>query len=145
MELGSSRTHLEIVVTELEPSTPQSRGGDVLLSVRVRHGEFAGATEAWILREAWDAFIAEIRALEARRRGEARLQSISPGELRLRVFALDRAGHMAVEGEVGTLHHGREASLRFAPIAFDPSLLPPLLAELTAAVRALNPNVESDR
>ena len=145
MELGNDRAHLEIAVREVEPPTPHSRGGDVLLTVRVRYGDFAGATEAWILREAWDTFIVALRALDERRQGEAPLQSISPGELRLRAFAVDRAGHMAVEGEIGTLHYMREASLRFGRIEFDPSLLPLLVRELTTAVTALNPNDGSQR
>jgi len=138
MRLGDSPAHLESLVTEVEPPTPHSRGGDVLLSVRVHYHDFAGATETWILRDVWDAFINALRALDERRQGEARVQSISPGELRLRFFALDRAGHMAVEGEVGTLHHMREASLRFGPIEFDPSGLPALVEELAAAVRRLS-------
>jgi hypothetical protein len=114
----------------VEAPTPQSTGGDVRLSVRVQYGEFAGVTDAWVLLEVWDAFLADLRSFERRRQGEARVRSISPGELTLRFVATDRAGHLAVEGEVGTLTVGREAQLRFGPIAFDPSLLPQLVSEL---------------
>ena len=130
MMLGEGSRRLEIAITEVEAPTPQSTGGDVRLLVRVAHGDFAGATDTWVLLEVWDRFLDELRTLERRRQGEARVRSISPGELALRVFATDRAGHLAVEGEVGTLKPGREALLRFAPIAFDPSLLPRLVAEL---------------
>jgi hypothetical protein len=142
MLLGNGTSQLEICVTEIEPPTPQSRGGDVRVVVRVRFGDFAGATDAWILRETWDAFAADLRALEQRRHGEAVLLSISPGELRLRFFGRDRAGHMAVDGEVGTRAHGREALLRFDPIEFDPSQLPALASELAAAVRSLSAAVD---
>jgi hypothetical protein len=145
MLLGDSTTHLDIVVTEVEPPTPHSRGGDVLLSARVRYRDFGGATETWVLREAWDAFIGDLRTLDERRQGEARLESISPGELRLRFFALDRAGHVAVEGEIGTLHHMREAFLRFGPVAFDPPLLPSLVRELAAAVVKASAKSEFER
>jgi hypothetical protein len=115
----------------VEAPTPQSTGGDVRLTVRVQYGDFAGAADAWVLLEVWDAFLADLRSFERRRHGEARVRSLSPGELVLRIFATDRAGHLAVEGEVGTLSIGREALLRFGPIAFDPSLLPQLIAELS--------------
>jgi len=139
--LGEGTSQLELRVRELEPPTPQSLGGDVRLAVRVRFGDFAGAADAWILRDAWDAFLADLRTLDERRRGEALLQGISPGELRLRFFARDRAGHLAVEGEVGTRAHGREALLRFDPIEIDPSSLPALARELTSAVTALDREV----
>ena len=133
MILGEGTSQFEIVVAEVEAPTPQSSGGDVRVDIRVRFGDFSGVADAWILREVWHGFIESLRTLERRRQGEAAVRSISPGELSLRVFSLDRAGHMAVEGEVGTLHYQREASLRFAPIAFDQSRLPELVNELTTA------------
>src|SRR5687767_6543019 len=99
MVLGEGRTWLEIAISEVEAPTPQSTGGDMRLTVRVHYGDFAGVADAWVLLEVWDAFLADLRALERHRRGEARVRSISPGELVLRVFASDRAGHLAVEGE----------------------------------------------
>ena len=131
MILGDQDAALEITVAEVEPPTPHSTGGDVTVVVRVRYDDFAGAIDAWILRDMWSDFLDALRTLEARRQGEACLRSISPGELDIRIFATDRAGHMAVQGEIGTLHVGREASLRFGRIPFDPSLLPHLLSELS--------------
>ena len=131
MILGDNSHHVEISIAEVEAPTPQSTGGDVRLTVRVRYGDFAGVADAWILLEVWDAFLDSLRALEKSRRGEARLRGISPGELALRVFATDRAGHLAIEGEVSRLSPGREAFLRFARIPFDPSLLPRLLSDLS--------------
>lgn len=128
--LGDGDKRLEISITEVEAPTPHSTGGDVRLAVRVTHGDFAGATDTWVLLETWDAFLGTLRTLERHRRGEARVHGISPGELVLRIFATDRAGHLAVEGEVGQLGAGWEARLKFPPIAFDPSLLPRLIAEL---------------
>ena len=130
MILGEGSTRLDIAIAEVEAPTAQSTGGDIRLSVRVHYGQFAGAADPWVLLEVWDAFLAELRTLERRRHGEARVRSLSPGELVLRIFATDRAGHLAVEGEVGTLRVGREALLRFGPISFDPSLLPRLVSEL---------------
>lgn len=130
MILGDNRNQVDISIAEVEAPTPVSSGGDVRLTVRVRYGDFAGVADAWVLLEVWEAFLDSLRALEKARQGEARVRGISPGELALRVFSTDRAGHLAIEGEVGTLHVGREAFLRFAPIAFDPSLLPRLLSDL---------------
>ena len=130
MLLGDGTDSVEISIAEVEAPTPQSSGGDVRLIVRVRYGDFAGVADAWVLLEAWIAFLDSLRALEKTRKGNARVRGISPGELYLRVFSTDRAGHMAVEGEVGTLRVGHEAFLRYGPVPFDPSLLPRLLSDL---------------
>lgn len=137
MVLGDSQAAVELAVAEVEPAVPPfSRGGDVLVVARVRCLGFAGETDAWIVRPAWDAFARDLVELERRRHGEAVVESISPGELRLRVFATDRAGHMAVEGYVAVRGVRHELRLEFSPIAFDPTQLPGLVAELTSAVTA---------
>ena len=64
---------------------------------------------------------------------EAKLDSMSPGELSLVVRSLDRAGHMGVEGSLGVRTFEAEAALRFSVLSFDPSQLPPL----ARAARAL--------
>ena len=130
MILGEDSHSVDISIAEVEAPTPQSSGGDVRLTVKVRYGDFAGVADAWVLLEVWEAFLDDLRALEKSRRGDARVRGISPGELTLRVFATDRAGHMAIEGEVGRLSVGRETFLRFGPVPFDPSMLPRLLSDL---------------
>lgn len=141
MILGSDFQQLELSVIEVSPDVRGVHiGGDVRISVRARLKEFSGAADAWILRETWRDFLAQLTQLERERTGDAQLASISPGELRLRIFALDRAGHMAAEGELTASflasHEPRLTSLKFGAIEFDPSALPSLLRELQSAAPA---------
>jgi hypothetical protein len=110
----------------------------VRVRVRVRSGVFAGSVDAWIHRDAWVTFRQQLAALERTRQGEATLESMSPGDLRLRIGSLDRLGHMGVEGQMAEHSLGAGArqpqtmQLEFGPIDFDPTLLPELVRELTA-------------
>jgi hypothetical protein len=138
MSLGDSSSSVEISVAEVQPAVPGSPGGDVLVQAHVRRGEFAGAVDAWIDRDAWSDFLAQLVALERARSGEATLVSVSPGELALRFRVIGRAGHMGVDGEMtqygySTASELQTTQLRFATIEFDPTLLPPLIEELKLA------------
>jgi hypothetical protein len=101
----------------------------VLVSVAVRWRDFAGRVQVWILREEWANFCQQLTRLEQERRGSATVESISPRELRLTIRSTDLAGHMAVDGEVGYRGVFGETLLSFAPIDFDPTLLPQLARE----------------
>lgn len=96
---------------------------DVLLIVRVRCRGCAATIDTWIGRDAWLAFAQALSVLEETRRGEALLDSPSPGELNIVVRSLDPAGHMGIEGSVGTRTYDGEALLRFSVFSFDPSQL----------------------
>jgi hypothetical protein len=96
---------------------------DVFVTVSVSRAGFAATAEAWILAEAWHSFAQQLSVLEERRQGEARVESISPGELLLVVKSADRAGHLGVEGHVGTRTYDTDVSMRFSMFAFDPSQL----------------------
>jgi len=141
MILGSDPQQFELSVAEVERGVPGVyAGGDVLLVVRVRMRGFSGAVDAWVLREAWTDFLSQLRRLEQDRTGEAILQSMSPDELRLRMFALDRAGHMAVEGELtsyySAAHRPESTTLKFGAIEIDPTALPAFVRELELAAPA---------
>jgi hypothetical protein len=138
MILGLDPLQFELSVAEVERGVPGVyAGGDVLVFVRARLREFSGAVDAWILREAWTDFLSQLRRLERDRTGAAILQSMSPDELRVRVFALDRAGHMAVEGELTSYYsasHGPgTTTLKFGAIEIDPTALPAFVRELELA------------
>lgn len=96
---------------------------DLSVVIRVRYRGFAAVVDTWIPRAGWMAFTQALSVLEVQRRGEASVASMSPGELELTVRAVDRAGHMAIAGTVGTVMYDGEASLRFGPMGFDPSQL----------------------
>ena len=65
---------------------------------------------------------------------------MSPGQLRLQVFALDHAGHIAVDGELTSYHTAahrpRSTTLTFGAIETDPTALPALIRELELAAPA---------
>ncbi len=97
---------------------------DVLLLARARFRGFSAEIDCWVQRVAWLAFAQDLTVLEERRQGEARLESMSPGELAMVVRSTDRAGHMGVEGTLGSRGYDHTASLQFGVLAFDPSRLP---------------------
>lgn len=112
------------------PGTPADR--DILLNVTVEAAGFAAADQSWIVESAWNGFLAELRHLEARRKGRATLESASPDDLRVEFFSTDRAGHMAVKGQVRRrTPEGFELRLEFA-FAFEPDVLPRVLSEVAA-------------
>jgi hypothetical protein len=138
MILGSDLQQFELAVAEVASAVPGvAAGGDVRVVVRARLLDFSGAADAWVLRDAWSEFLRQLRQLEQDRRGEASLLAISPEELRVRIFALDRAGHVGVEGELTSFfiakHDPRAASLKFGTIEIEPSALPALVRELESA------------
>jgi hypothetical protein len=141
MILGLDSKRLEITVVDLEAGVLDvAPAGDVLVVVRAQLADFSGAVDAWIVRREWTAFLTQLVKLERTRNGEAVLESASPGELRLRVFALDRAGHMGAEAEFRVQYsdatHPQVASLKLGPIEFDPTSLPDLVRELETAAPA---------
>ena len=116
---------LEIVVN------PRERGDyDYRLTVHLEVDDFRGTTSAWIVDEAWQAFLRDLRALEATRRGSAILQAMSSDELRIEFRATDRAGHMAFEGWVGDLGPVHTIKLQFSPVSFDPTELPRIVSPM---------------
>jgi hypothetical protein len=109
--------------------------GDVELSVEVASEQFSGHGFAWVGGPALAAFLARLNALEERRQGEAVIEGL-PGEFRLRLWSVDRRGHMAVgglvtnhvyKGEAGPYRHALEFGFEF-----DPTLLPRVLAGFRA-------------
>jgi hypothetical protein len=110
--------------------------GDVELSLEVASEQLIGHGFAWVAAPALAAFLAQLRELERRRQGEATIDGLSPGEFRLRVWSVDRKGHMAVGGLVTKrVHKGEGGSYRHAVelgFEFDPTLLPSVLAGFQA-------------
>jgi hypothetical protein len=112
------------------PGTPADE--DILINVTVEVRGFAAADQSWIMGTDWRGFLAELRALETRRAGFATLVAASPEDLRLEFFSTDRAGHMAVRGQVGRRTTERfDLQLRFG-FPFEPDELPRILRELEA-------------
>jgi hypothetical protein len=93
--------------------------GDVQLSVTVQSQGFTGSGSAWIEARKLRAFVSQLRELETSRRGTAEIESMSPGQFRLRLFSTDSLGHMALAGRISRGEHALD--FRFE---FDPGLLP---------------------
>jgi hypothetical protein len=111
-----------ISIDRIDPSE-----ADIRIAVEVRSRGFTGRIDTWILRQAWIDFCDQLSVLEELRQGEATVESVSPKELGLTVRAIDRAGHMAIEGSMGYRGIKGETLLAFSPMPFDPSTLPALL------------------
>jgi hypothetical protein len=120
MRLGSDNGDF----VEVERAESDADAYDVLLIVRARYHGFTAEVDVWVQRAAWLGFTQDLVILEERRQGEARIEGVSPGELSVVVRSVDRAGHMGVEGMLGSRGYGYSASLQFGVLVFDPSQLP---------------------
>src|SRR5262245_40420460 len=121
-------------VDRVPPDLPSA--GDVELSVEVASEQFNGHGFAWIAAPALAFFLVQLRELETRRQGETTIEGLSPNEFRLRIWSVDRRGHMAVGGMVTErIHKGEGGPYRHAlefGFEFDPILLPKVLAGFQA-------------
>jgi hypothetical protein len=99
--------------------------------VDVRIGGMNAGTGVIVARSDWEAFVASLTELEKSRRGEAILRGADPRELNLCIYAADRAGHMAIRGEIDRVDLESRAKFSFRGIGFDPTSLPRLVAEMS--------------
>src|SRR4051794_14218298 len=71
---------------------------------RASVGDFSGRNpRVGIGADVQQRFLQELRGVERDRRGEARLQSMSPDELEVVVRVVDAPGHVWLEGHIGRL------------------------------------------
>ena len=115
MKLTSDTGDFVELESRFEPGDP-----DLAVAVRVSRDGFVGEIETWIGRHDWFAFAQALTVLDERLTGDATVASASPGELELTVKALDRQGHLGIEGLIGRREFDREIELRFSVFAFDP-------------------------
>jgi len=120
MKLTSDAGDFVELESQFEPGN-----ADLALAVRVSRDGFIGEIQTWVRRHDWFAFAQALTVLDERRTGDARVASMSPGELELTVKALDRQGHLGIEGVIGRREFDREIDLRFSVFAFDPSQVVP--------------------
>jgi hypothetical protein len=135
MEIREGQNCVTIESVDRVPTGLPS-AGDVELSVEVASEQFTGHGFAWVAAPALAAFLARLRELETRRQGEATIEGLSAEEFRLRLWSVDRRGHMAVGGLVTKrVHKGDGSPHRHAVefgFEFDPTLLPRVLAGFQA-------------
>jgi hypothetical protein len=99
---------------------------------------FFGEGWAWVEAVSLRAFIDKLRELETHRQGSAELESMSPGQFRLRIWATDTAGHIAVAGRL----KNDDQALEFQ-FALCPTLLPQVIAGFEAMTDQLAQKGES--
>jgi hypothetical protein len=91
---------VEIDLASQENAELRSQG-DGCLRIRISSAGFTGHSNVWVLADSLRSFCRALLALERDRRGEATIESISPGELKLKIRSVDSLGHMTIEGSTG--------------------------------------------
>jgi hypothetical protein len=114
---------------------------DVLLHVSVASSGFKGESDVWVEGAQLRAFLHSVEEFEIRRQGSVEIGSMSPDLFRLRVMSVDRKGHLAVKGRLGTIRHGLEnryyiSAIEFA-FEFDPGQLASFLRELRSVMNTV--------
>lgn len=101
MVIGEEDFGIQLRVDEIV-TAPALGAGNMRCTVEVVCGTFSGRNRSiYIERSDWSRFAEQLDALERPRQGEAHLHSESPNDLWVRVYATDRVGHLAVEGQIG--------------------------------------------
>lgn len=125
LRISDLNDFIELDVVSQEDANVPSRG-DAYVTVRVASAGFIGHNDLWVSVESLQEFCRGLVELERTRRGHARLQSISEGELELAIRAINFRGSMAIEGKTG-YHVQRENQLYWHEVQFgfefDPSQL----------------------
>jgi hypothetical protein len=86
----------------------------------------------------FEQFVEQLRELEARRQGIARLEAVrSPDEFWLEVRSIDRAGHMAVFGRLRRWQFMSPGEGYHQAVEFGFEFCPSLLAGVFAAFRSM--------
>ena len=135
MEIREGNNCVEIEAVHRVPSRLPA-AGDVELSLAVSSDQFSGQSFAWVAAPAFASFLAELRELERRRQGTAALEGVSAEEFRLRIWSVNRRGHVAVDGLIAKqVYRGDSSPYRHAlefGFEFDPTLLPRVLSGFEA-------------
>ena len=84
----SGPNSLLLEITEVIPLTLPT-AGDACFTAEVSTGDFSGRGSSWVEALALDDFLSALRSMDHTRKGEARIESMSPGELQLRVYSVD--------------------------------------------------------
>jgi hypothetical protein len=133
MEIREAESMLEVLHVGTEPREWPT-AGDLMLSVRVSSAGFAGfSPNVWVDARSFKTFVEQLRELEARRQGTARLESMSPNEFWLEIRSIDRAGHMAALGRLQRWQFRSGDGGYYQAVEFEfefcPSWLPRMVAE----------------
>jgi hypothetical protein len=133
MRIHDGDNFVEIALREVIPHDLPG-ADDALLHVAVASSGFAGESDVWVGASDLGSFLRSAELFEHQRQGEVEVVSMSPGLFRLRIFSVNRKGHLAVSGRLSTLRKGSEGGLHTSAVEFefefDPSQLAPFVGEL---------------
>lgn len=111
---GEDYFDLRLAAEEEADSLPRS---DAYVICGVRSRGFGGANDLWVDGRVLESFCRALVALRDTLRGEAVLESISPGEMKLALQSVNSRGTLAVNGQLGYEAGDREASF-FHSVSF---------------------------
>jgi hypothetical protein len=110
----------------------------VKVAMAVQDGDFTGGNEpVYFFRDAFAAFIEALEHFSRDHAGEARLESVNPGEAMLSIRPIDAARHVLAEAQVARGHYLRDHYYwDCISVAFelDPSQLPDIVRSLAAVI-----------
>ena len=99
MRLSDPPQYLDLRIAEIV-SSELARPGDVRLEARLFGEGFAGVSSAWIDADVFRGFSLSLRDLVTHFRGDAVLESISSGDLLLRLAPANGRGYVRVEASL---------------------------------------------
>jgi len=136
MLIKDENASLNLSVENVTPLGVQGAGDFALRSVvTMRVGknttsEFTASVHSWIEIEKYREFLRRLEVLEASRQGSAEIESMSPGEFRIRFYMENSRGGIAAEGEVGQhLVASKRMNKVFFDIVIDPTMLTTILED----------------
>lgn len=139
VEIGSLKGQSYISLTDWEADDY-----GVKTAIAVRDGDFAGAYDkVWFFRKDFAAFVQALRAFSVAHKGEARLESMSPGEAIVSIGRLDAAGHVLVEAQISRWQYVGDRSFRklvAVALELDPSQLAVVVQNLAAVISEAQPS-----
>jgi len=130
---GSSALELNLTTPANSPG-PQNL--DAMVVLTAKSAGYTGHSDAWVYAAALSRFCQDLMALEKSLRGEARLESLSPGELSLRIFAANSRGLLAATGAISfrtigesqSFNHALEFGFEFEPMQLTNAIRLPWVA-----------------
>jgi hypothetical protein len=94
------KNYVEIDIVNQEDGDLPSHG-DAYVTIEISSNGFSGHNDLWVSYSSIRSFCKNLIHLEAVRKGETILESISPGELHIKVFSVNSRGHMGILGTTG--------------------------------------------
>lgn len=120
IEFRESDSLFKLIVLSIEDAPQLPSSGDVLLSIEASSQGFSGHDDVWVYGMEFRTFCRQLVELNRTSQGEAKLTSLTPDKLMLKIFALDPRGHLAVQvmldhrgGPSGKFQYGVKAAFEF--------------------------------